>query len=388
MSEETTNMTLQPPSHSSSSSETLPLDLVTEIMCWLPVKFLLQLCCVCKSWNYIISHDSNFAKKHLSLSTSNHHRRHLILTPTRTSREFLLSDFQLSSIFSSSVSTPSVTQLRYPLLPIKGYSFGAISNYDGMFCFGIDESLALLFNPSIRKFKMLPPLENPDRDYAQTFYTLAYDRFANIYKIIAVSFPDKQEKQVHVHTLGTHYWRRIQDIPYNCIFCGLGIFVSDTINWLAYDVCSSLWIIVSLDLKKECYQKLSQPLYDHGFDSNMVFGELRGCLCILAHGGRLLHGGLCVDVWIMNEYGNEQSWNKLLSVPYRPGLCGFSIYSKVVYISEDGQVLMEFLKNGIFSLLVYDSRNDTFKVPEIENLNGWMTSNIHVESLISPFSQY
>jgi len=114
----------------------------------------------------------------------------------------------------------------------------------------------------------------------------------------------------------------------------------------------------------------------------MIFGELRGCLCILAH------GGLCVDVWIMKEYGNEQSWTKFVSVPYRTGLRGFSIYSKLVYISEDGQVLMEILKNGIFSLLVYDSRNDTFKIPEIENLNGRMTSNIYVESLISPFSQY
>lgn len=48
------------------------------------------------------------------------------------------------------------------------------------------------------------------------------------------------------------------------------------------------------------------------------------------------------------------SWTKLVSVLYRPGLRGYSIYSKVVYIPEDGQVLMEFLKNEIFSLFVYD----------------------------------
>ncbi|PNX86930.1 F-box protein, partial [Trifolium pratense] len=37
------------------SLPTLPFDLVTEILSWVPVKFLLQFCCVCKSWNYLIS---------------------------------------------------------------------------------------------------------------------------------------------------------------------------------------------------------------------------------------------------------------------------------------------------------------------------------------------
>jgi len=49
----------------------LPFDLVSEILCRLPVKLLLQLRCVCKSWNSLIS-DSNFAKKHLRTSTPTH----------------------------------------------------------------------------------------------------------------------------------------------------------------------------------------------------------------------------------------------------------------------------------------------------------------------------
>ncbi|PNX62903.1 F-box/kelch-repeat protein, partial [Trifolium pratense] len=80
-----TEETLTPISSSSTTADnsidapslpTLPFDLVTEILCWIPVKFLLQFCCVCKSWNYLISQDSKFQKKQLS-----HGRLHLILTP-------------------------------------------------------------------------------------------------------------------------------------------------------------------------------------------------------------------------------------------------------------------------------------------------------------------
>ncbi|MCI53759.1 F-box/kelch-repeat protein, partial [Trifolium medium] len=56
----------------SSDAEPLPtlsLDLIEEILCRLPVKLLVQLRCVCKSWNALIS-DPKFAKKHLSRSTT------------------------------------------------------------------------------------------------------------------------------------------------------------------------------------------------------------------------------------------------------------------------------------------------------------------------------
>ncbi|KAI5411081.1 hypothetical protein KIW84_056286 [Lathyrus oleraceus] len=51
------------------SVPSLPMDLVGEILCRLSVKLLLQLRCMCKSWNCLIS-GHNFTRKHLSLSSS------------------------------------------------------------------------------------------------------------------------------------------------------------------------------------------------------------------------------------------------------------------------------------------------------------------------------
>jgi F-box interacting protein len=104
-----------------------------------------------------------------------------------------------------------------------------------------------------------------------------YDRFTHNYKIIAVIFDSNNKNEVNIHTLGTDYWRKIEDLPYNKIRRLPGTFVSDTINWLMYDHCRATKIIVSLDLEKESYQTLSSP-HDMQFNVYNTLGVLRGCL--------------------------------------------------------------------------------------------------------------
>jgi len=156
--------------------------------------------------------------------------------------------------------------------------------------------------------------------------------------------------------------------------------VSDTVNWLVYDYPRCAMIIVSLDLENGLYyikSFLTLP-------GNLItFGVLRDCLCIFSNSDKFS------DVWIMKEYGNGQSWTKLLSVPQ---MGNPYIYTKPLYISEDDQVLMYFRKMRKFSLAVYDSINGTFKIIEVQNnihdlmMPAICTLEVHVESLISPFS--
>ncbi|MCI28029.1 F-box protein, partial [Trifolium medium] len=67
-----------------------------------------------------------------------------------------------------------------------------------------------------------------------------------------------------------------------------------------------------------------------------VFQELKGCLCIVSQRPNYSDG------WIIKEHGNEQSWTKLFSVPNMtyPELYA---YGRILYVSEDDQVLMQFL---------------------------------------------
>ncbi|CAL5210209.1 unnamed protein product [Lathyrus oleraceus] len=353
----------------------LPFDLVVEILSRLRVKHLIQLSCVCKSWNSLISTDSNFAKKHLRLSTYNHERHHLIGIPKST-KEFVLCHSPISSIFSSA-STTCVELFSYSLGDIL-IKDGA-STCDGILCFRINESLALLCNPSIRKFKILPPLKFLNQTYFLIAFTLVYDRFTDNYKVIAVHVCSGKI-EVNVHTLGTDYWRRIPDFPGPALIPMPGIFLMDSVNWLACDECGFASFIVSLDLEKESWQKLSLPAFvDITFF--MTLGRLRGCLSLLFD-----RRDRFSDIWIMKEYGNEKSWTKLLTVPpmEEPGFYGFTM---ALYISKDDQVLMEFIKKKKYSLVVYDSINNTFNIPKFQNNNhGEMVpQEVYVESLISPF---
>jgi hypothetical protein len=142
----------------------LPFDLVAEILCRLSVKQLTQLRCVCKSWNSLISEDSNFAKKHLHLSTSCQGRHHLILKSTQYLKSKQLFHLQcpISTIFISKDATMS----RYSLSKEGISKGGYVSTCDGILCYEIDNgSSALLFNPSIRNTKsmILPSLIFPDQ---------------------------------------------------------------------------------------------------------------------------------------------------------------------------------------------------------------------------------
>jgi hypothetical protein len=95
-----------------------------------------------------------------------------------------------------------------------------------------------------------------------------------------------------------------------------------------------------------------------------------------------------LDVWIMKEYGNKASWTKLYCVPHM-GKWGLCDYTKTLYISNNDQLLLTFDEAGKFKskLVVYDSKNGTFIIPEVQNLSGRMATEVYVESLISPCSQ-
>ncbi|XP_058774301.1 F-box/kelch-repeat protein At3g23880-like [Vicia villosa] len=207
----------------------------------------------------------------------------------------------------------------------------------------------------------------------------------NCYKIIAVNTSRRKYEvsvKVSVHTLGTRCWRRILDFPGPGLVPnpGSGTFLNDSVNWLTRDTTGGAYLIVSLDLEKESYQKLSLPV----FDDVTTLGTLRGCLSLLSSRDEF------DDVLIMKEYGNENSWIKLFTVPHTNPWGDDCHYTKVLYISEDDQVLMEFCKDWTeteYNLVVYDSINNTFKIPKFQNnIHGHMVAKeIYVESLICPF---
>ncbi|KAK2385765.1 F-box/kelch-repeat protein [Trifolium repens] len=361
---------------------TLSFDLVEEILCRLPVRSLLQFQCVCKSWKSLISDNPKFVKKHLHISLTcpvqSHH--HLILHSSTGKLGYL--DSSISSIFntvSKSIFTP--TELRYPSI-LNTVSFQVVGSCHGIICASIPHYV-IFWNPSIQNLKISPIL---DVSIYKTMYGFGYDRYNDNYKVVAVFCYDSGKTKVNVHTMGTNCWRKIQEFPFGVPDGESGKFVGGTVNWLVCEngirLNSSL-SIVSLDLGNESYQKILLPDYGDESVFSLTLGELRDCLCIFAYGKS------SVNVWIMKEYGNNESWNKLLTIPFIEDFVGlYTTFTKVVYIYEDEQVLLVSRAKDTLKLklVVYDSKSDTFKLPEIENINNRMLSTVYVESLITTCS--
>jgi hypothetical protein len=86
------------------------------------------------------------------------------------------------------------------------------------------------------------------------------------------------------------------------------------------------------------------------------------------------------DIWIMKEYGNQESWTKLFTVPYEREPTNSHVRAKAVYILEDGQVLLKFIGDDL-PLILYSPINGTLKSTIFQEL-----PEVCVESLISPCS--
>ncbi|CAJ2658502.1 unnamed protein product [Trifolium pratense] len=152
----------------------------------------------------------------------------------------------------------------------------------------------------------------------------------------------------------------IQDFP-SGIPLGLssGRFVSGTVNWMDYNMD-----IVSLDLNNETYQEIMQPDYGLGIYSEVTLVVLRDCLSIVAESNTYL------DVWLMDEYGNTESWTKLFGIPRScMGDLESSPNITPLYLSEDDQVLLESRSKRQFELAIYNSRDSTLKTTEIQKIN-------------------
>jgi F-box interacting protein len=385
-------------SHSLSSVDylhlpSLPLYLVEEeILSRLPVKLLVQLRCVCKSWNSLIS-DLRFAKKHLGMSTT---RRLYFLSNSDLSRKNIITSCPIQWVY-----TNMSTNITNPEYPVNNSHYSIVGSCNGILCVSEEynrKSFIQLWNPSIRKVKGLPPFEEPPYPPYGHVHGFGYDFVTDNYKVVVVSFyrtpSDKftDKTEVKINTLGTNYWKNMQEFPFDSTPCNMtsGIFVSGTINWLA----SKRWrksscFIVSLDLGKESFKMFSLPDYGEGerdeygeIDVRLYLSVLRDCLCMMYRN----------DVWIMKEYGNTECWTKLFSVSYMGDPSESNYLTNTIYTFEDGQVLLKSLVDWNSKLILYDPRIGTFKFSKFQNNDVYDPTNpdgpeVCIESLISPCSK-
>lgn len=350
----------------------LPLDLIAEILRRLPVKKLLCCRCVSKPWRALID-GQNFIDLHLQHSIETSSNTNIIL---KNSELYFVAFDLLDNLW----------QLDHPLM-CYNHSIRVLGSCNGLLCIcNVVDDIAL-WNPSIRKYHVLPFLPMELKRYPGTcscrvcVFGLGYDPINDDYKVVRIAQfggvnGKSFESEVKVYSLRRNSWRRIGDMPYCILYPGVnGVFVCGALHWLVSQNAESnvANMIVALDLGVEDCREVPQPeLMDENF--NMDIGVLGGCLCLLAN-----FRGRRVDVWVMKDYGIKESWTKLFSVVQQDVIGVLRSLKPLAYSKSGSEVLME---QDNIHLFWYDLRRKEVRDVRIQDMPITFETEIYVGSLV------
>ncbi|CAI9093292.1 OLC1v1028761C1 [Oldenlandia corymbosa var. corymbosa] len=364
-----------------------PEELVIEILSRLPAKSLGKFKCVSKSWLALIS-TQRFIKTHLSIASGRddyeHHRLVFKVSPFSSDG----ANYELHSVSSllhgpaSETTTVEVFDLDCRLSPTNSLFF--VGSCNGLLCiFHMRNEVFYLHNPCTTKLKGLPD-SGIHRGYGICRnFGFGYVRCSDDYKVLglfkilieSLNGPVSFKYEFRLYSLKNNSWRKIEDLKIGIPkleFLDNFKFASENLHWLVDDGIDGLRI-GRFDLANETYQVMDCPnnkdsLYDHGL------GVLGGCLSLFYDRERT-HA----DIWIMKDYGIEESWTKVFSIPYidTPGDRLFEM-AQSICTSRNGEML--FILGS--KLLLYDPKSNT--LTQFPQIGIFFRMIMYVESLVWP----
>lgn len=264
----------------------------------------------------------------------------------------------------------------YPMKNPKN-SVRVVGCCNGIVCIAINGKHFFLWNPSTRKYKQLPDVDDKmKRGLFITKYGFGFDELNDDYKVVGILSgfcnAGRYETMVKIYSLRSDSWKRIDVFNDGLPFDDSGKFVNGKLHWGRRFGLNSKWDIVSLDLGSEICALVEQPSYgESGFSPSL--GVLEGCLCVLCD-----FPNTSMDVWILKQYGARESWTKVVTVPYldepwnAPHLTPLCIGAK-------GEILLVYGS----SFLAFDEKEWSFRRPRIRNLDTFLEADVYIESLVS-----
>ncbi|KAI4338217.1 hypothetical protein L6164_016561 [Bauhinia variegata] len=351
----------------------LPEDCIIEILFRIPAKSLLRFIRVSKSWKSLIL-DPQFVKKQL-------HRDHQLVPSSPLSQ-------WISGSVKSLLDNPSDPVLDSGLTfePTHWFEILASCN-DLLCCVGVMASSLCfyLYNPSTGWKSRTANFFYPA---GRTVFGFGYDDLTHKYKLVSLCLDDpfyfSYGIEVKVCTFVDHdslRWFRSFSAPTFSLSGDrtsvIGTFLRGTLNWLVEDSVSEF--ILSFDLRKETFGKVLLPVDKD--KNNPCIGVFEDCLYFSADNV----GETDFIVWLMKDYGVEDSWTKVYTISY----LDYDIKNRlndegriqVISLSEDGDQMLFQIRDCQFAL--HNSKDNTLKYFEIEGFHGLAIS--YAESLVQPF---
>ncbi|KAL3646746.1 hypothetical protein CASFOL_009290 [Castilleja foliolosa] len=290
-----------------TDSTTLPLDVCREIFLHLPAKSLVRFRAVCKSCNIIILNSTG--------------------PPFHTLYSFDLDDLK----FANGLQKITVAPLNFTPSRLSLLRAFPVSTCNGLILVA-GKSLEI-WNPLTHdRLKLLRGKCNPPEPERHAI-GLGYDYTTDDYKVVVIHGHrlhrrrhgrDNFAFKTHVYILRSDSWRNVENCPIydddNSWWGprGPGVFLYGAFHWAMFNSPYGKDTIVVFDLGTENYRQLQAPPLRKRDRLNVqkrYLNVLDGCLVVSDFAkanftrDELEH----YDVWVMKDYGDKDSWVKLIS---------------------------------------------------------------------------
>ncbi|XP_052184039.1 F-box protein At3g07870-like isoform X2 [Diospyros lotus] len=240
----------------------LPQELLFEIFKRLPLKSLLRIRSVSKSWRSLIS-NPQFITLHRDYNNNNTH---------------MLVSYYPSELCALHYDNPAFelhSEAEFPFN--KPYRFYRIvGSCNGLICVGYScvsyANDLFLWNPSIRKIVTLPKPGIPFESHRALMLVLGFgfDPKSNDYKVVRIVYfhgrngLHKLLPMVELYTLSTGTWRGISAVvpPYVISNFLLQANVNGAVHWIAHNptkIGGFRSLIVAFDLNDEVFKEMRLP---------------------------------------------------------------------------------------------------------------------------------
>ncbi|KAK9162194.1 hypothetical protein Syun_003096 [Stephania yunnanensis] len=257
-------------------------DVIIGILSRLPAKSLFRFKSVCKAWRTLIDQPS-FIHKHLEQSQRGE-------GTTRPNNIMFLDCNNESRLYSLDIESSSALLLS---------------------CDKVEVELTEKVRRTYTNFEYKRP-----QNMLFSSFGFGYDAKIKDYKLVMITNSTQTTEttdsasNIKVLTLGTNAWRKLSNVPYR-VGLGPGKLINGALHWIDNETNQ----VICFDVEEEEFKVVSRPVYYNAaarVSVSVEVTELEGCLAVVCrHQSRKCRD---VEVWMMKEYGLEDSWTKMFSI--------------------------------------------------------------------------
>ncbi|KAG5568801.1 hypothetical protein H5410_064183 [Solanum commersonii] len=288
-------------------------EILIDILTKLPVKSLFRFKCVSKSCKTLLT-EPYFKKKH---------HNHAKNQPDSRKWLILIRGKMDSNLYCTSLSPNRLLVNDIHTFPKPFSRYKMYCCCDALFLIGIwigpsqddEPSMLLLWNPTTSE--SIPKQEST--------YGLGYDSTSDDYKVLRI---DKDGSALdEIVALKSGSWRKI----YSPSVRPVGdVSLLYAFHWLGIEES-----MMSLNISDETYKRIplhkNMSLYPESVTIEEGISVLGSMICLFNR------NDITFNLWIVKEYGVQESWIKLLTLP-----CNGAFSIIPIYSFSDGKVLLRY----------------------------------------------